>query len=757
LARLMLVEDKTKARARQGNASLGHRGGAATEGEAAKRLLEANGFMPRRVQPQNGQYEHPCPFHEEPGTLQRGRATNFYLDAKSSQYYCQSASCGEKGNLQTLEHFFGIQSDPNLYSQYKNKDIILQQYQGHLTIDRREVFYAKGLRDEEIERFRLGFDPLQDCYVIPYLESRRPVAFRFYDPTVRGEDEKGKPVYGGPNGSKYWWERADGYGDRPGSISNTDDGVLRLFNPSAATGDEKGRVYICEGELKAMLLARNGLSAVSIPGVRGFKREWAQYFMHAKEVIVVMDNDNPDFHQHAPCHKCGTTEKQDCQGHNPGQEGAARLVEFFGHRAKNVVLPLPDGERKTDINEYIMRDHGSFNQFIDIVEGRFGKASPYVFQTLAEIRQEPPDETVFLVSGGLLPRGGRLLVTGPPKGGKSIFVENLALSIASGIPFLHRFDIANDGSTPGHRVLLLDRELSKRSLFDRLNILIDHRPGFAVADDKLIIDHSHRLLLDQEGASQELVNIIEANQAEVLILDTAYKFFTGDMESAKSVSKAVATLDYAIQETGVSVILTHHHRKGGTDGARAQAPSSDQVMGSVLWTGWSSGTVLLNFKDRSVKNPFTTIASFVAFRDAAPPEPLLLKRSKESIAYSAIEDFSYEDLEETEKSGGYGRPSMQRVPLNYDNVANALLEAVPIIEDEFLHAASARFGCKPDTVKIHLLDILDRHPDFKRVGKGARGDPYTWKYKFDKDETSYEEAEERGENNVPIQLQGFVS
>jgi hypothetical protein len=736
LTRLVLVGDKRKA-ANDAKSSSGHRSGAATEGEAAKRLLEANGYPARRQQPQNGQYEHPCPFHEEPGEIGRRSSTNFYLDAKTSQYYCQAGSCGEKGNLQTLEKYFGIAADPTLSMQFKTKDTILKEYEAHLTPEKREFLKTdKGLRDQEIERFRLGWDKDQDCYVIPYLENRRPVAFRFYDPQMRG-----------PNGSKYWWERAEGYKDKPGSIvTDKEAGVLRLFNPAAAVGDENGRVFICEGEFKAMLLTRNGLSAVSIPGVSGFKSDWAQYFMHAKEVVVVMDNDNPEVHQRENCRKCGTIEKDDCSGHNPGQEGAARIVDFFGYRARNVVLPLPDGERKTDINEFIMRDGRSFLDFMALVDGRGGKASPFVFQTLADIRKEPPPEAVFLVDQGILPRGGRLLVTGAPKAGKSIFIENLALSIAAGIPFLHKFAIANDGLTPGHRVMLLDRELSKRSLFDRLDELIDGRPGYGAAEEKLIIDHDFRLRLDHEDAGQSLVNIIQANSAEVIILDTAYKFFTGDMENAKSVAKAFASLDYAIQETGVSVILTHHHRKGGGQGARMEAPSPDQVMGSFLWTGWPNGTVLLNFKERSVANPFTTIASFAAFRDAAPPDPLLLVRSKESISYEKIESFSFDDFEESgngnSNGGGYGRAA-NRIPLTYENVANTLLEAVPVIEDEFLHIAAGRFGCKPETVKIHLLDILDRHPDFKRKGKGARGNPYIWKYAYDKDEESYEEEQER--------------
>jgi hypothetical protein len=752
----MLVQDKRSSHSEQ------RASGPKNEGEAARQLLEKFDFQPRRTQAQNGQYEFFCPFHEEAGKPAVKDKTNFYLNSTTSQYYCQAASCGESGNYQTLRKFFDVNDDPQLLVTYKSKNADLQKFQARLTADLRQTLYHKGLNDETIDRFRIGWHYVQEptehmsdeeaeaakakggYYVIPYLEGRRPVAFRFYDPTLKH----------GPNGSKYWWEQAK-------HSIQTDEAVLRLFNPGNAAGDENGRVFICEGEFKAMLLARNGKAAVSIPGVTSFKPEWAQFFMHAKDVVILMDNDNPDHHRHGPCRKCGTTEKADCSGHNPGQDGADKLLDFFGHRARKVVLPLPTGEepgrenddlktyKKTDINEYIMRDGHSFLEFDELIDGP-AKVSPFLVRTFAQIREEPPDETVFLVDQGLLPKGGRLLVTGAPKVGKSIFAQNLALSIASGIPFLARggfagFKIAWDDPqhrAPGHRVLLLDRELSKRSLYDRLNTLMDGRPGYQAAEDKLLIDHDFALRLDADNAAGQLINLIQANSAEVIILDTAYKFFAGDMENAKSVATAFAALDKAIQETGVSVVLTHHHRKGGSNGARSEAPSPDQVMGSFLWTGWPNGTVLLNFKERSVSNPYDVIASFAAFRDAAAPEPLLLSRTKESICYSEIKSFSYEAFEEESgTTAAYARVHANRLPLTTENVANALLEAQPVIEDEFMHMVSARFGCKPDRIKIHLLDILDTRKDFVRDGNGSRQSPYKWRYAFDKQEEKYDQPE----------------
>ena len=162
-------------------------------------------------------------------------------------------------------------------------------------------------------------------------------------------------------------------------------------------------------------------------------------------------------------------------------------------------------------------------------------------------------------------------------------------------------------------------------------------------------------------------------------------------------------------------------------------------MGSFLWTGWPNGTVMLNFKDRRVENPFNTVASFVAFRDAAPPDPLLLLRDKDSIHYKGIHEYSYDEETQTEEFTAHGGHRA----LTYENVCNVLLAAVPCIEDEFLHQAAAIFGVKPPTIRLHLLDIADRQPNFERLGDGSRNRPYSWKYKYAPDEETYEQEQAR--------------
>ena len=702
----------------------------ATEGEASRKLLETNGYVVRG--PKNGQFELRCPFHEGAGSLEPRKGVNFYMNAQSSVYYCQSASCGEKGNLQTLERYFGIGIEDAYITAFKDREARLREYELNLTTPLRTPFYEHGLTDQTIERFRIGYWPehseehggqqitIPGRYVIPYLEGRRPKFFRFYQPD-------GDPKW------KYTWE--------PGAEST-------LFNASDALGDERyGAVFLCEGEQKAMLLVQMGYAAVAVPGATQWRDEFQAAFTHARKIYVCYDNDNPghpsnhyDRVDH-PCQKCERRGLLACAGHNPGQEQALRRVEQLGWRARNVLLPLPDEPdlvKKTDINDYFMRDNHTNTDFAELATGK--RLTPYKVQTLSEIIASPPDEAELLIEQGILSKGGRLLVAGKPKVGKSLFINNLALSLASGKRFLSAGGFS--GFTVDHptRTLLLDRELSKRSLFDRLQSLIANKPGFQAAEENLLIDHDHLLRLDQPNAYDVLAQLIEQNGAEVCILDTAYKFFGGDVESSSSLMKGFAVLDKVIHETGCAFVLTHHNKKSQVANGRQNTDIADpdNVVGSFLWTGWPNATILLNFLNRSVDNPFNAVATFAAFRDSAPPEPLTLYRDRFSISYGAIEQYRQEEHEDR------ARDRVQVIKPTTELVANLLLEVTPCTEEDFLHMAAGKFGISIPTLKPYFLDAMSGG-EFERTS----GKPPIIKFKHDVEVETWEQEHHLPERPLP--------
>ena len=138
-------------------------------------------------------------------------------------------------------------------------------YQGQLKD--RSFWYDKGLLDETIDWFELGYCP--SCPTAPGRESYTiPVMYlgKLYNIRHRlvNSDDKGK----------YRPEMAG----LPAAMFNADT----LHSPG-------GYVTLVEGEVKAMCLEQAGISAIGIPGATCFKSKWLNLFPKTKVVFIALD------------------------------------------------------------------------------------------------------------------------------------------------------------------------------------------------------------------------------------------------------------------------------------------------------------------------------------------------------------------------------------------------------------------------------------------------------------------------------------
>jgi twinkle protein len=159
----------------------------------------------------------------------------------------------------------------------------------NMPASRRAYWHSRGLTDQTISEFILGFDGQR--YTIPAMWRCRVV--------MGVKRRKAADIDDGID-AKY----TSIYGSRVG-----------IFNSDTLLGAEY--VVICEGEIDAMLLHQSGIRAVSSTGGAGSWRDkWAQHFTHIQRVFVLYDNDEA------------------------GRKGA-RTIQASIRRAQ--VLTLPDG------------------------------------------------------------------------------------------------------------------------------------------------------------------------------------------------------------------------------------------------------------------------------------------------------------------------------------------------------------------------------------------------------------------------------
>jgi DNA primase len=128
---------------------------------------------------------------------------------------------------------------------------------------RRAYWHSRGLTDQTISEFMLGFDGQR--YTIPSLYRLQPFGVK---------RRKAADIDDG-NEAKY----TSIYGSRVG-----------IFNSDTLLSADT--VIICEGEIDTMLLHQNNIRAVSSTGGAGSWRDkWAQHFTHIQRVFVLYDND----------------------------------------------------------------------------------------------------------------------------------------------------------------------------------------------------------------------------------------------------------------------------------------------------------------------------------------------------------------------------------------------------------------------------------------------------------------------------------
>lgn len=194
--------------------------------------------------------------------------------------------------------------------------------------------------------------------------------------------------------------------------------------------------------------------------------------------------------------------------------------------------------------------------------------------TLAELLARPPGAEFRI--DGLLPAGGRLLVTAQYKAGKTTLIGNLARSLLTGEDFLGRFPVKPlEG-----RVVVLNYEVTGEQFARWMNDI-----GVPAERCYVINLRGRRNLLADEHGRRELAEQVRAQNGQVLIVDPFGRAYTGASQNdAAEVTPWLVRLDEVAEQADVSeLVLTAH---AGWNGERTR--------GSTALNDWPDVLVTLN-------------------------------------------------------------------------------------------------------------------------------------------------------------------
>jgi hypothetical protein len=225
---------------------------------------------------------------------------------------------------------------------------------------------------------------------------------------------------------------------------------------------------------------------------------------------------------------------------------------------------------------------------------------------------------------GILRHGDVANFVGGPKTRKSFLVMQLALSVASGTPFLC-------WPTIQHRVLLVDNELRPDDLARRMTAMAQAMGlDFANVAKQIDIMPLRGLLADVNTIRDELCTI--PGTYGLVIVDALYKAMPRDSEenSNSDMTRAYVVLDAIAETHDCGMAVVHHTSKGSQAGksvsdigagAGAQSRSADAHI--VLLPHDDDDTIVLDAILRSLPpiEPFCLTFDYPLWRLAPDKDP----------------------------------------------------------------------------------------------------------------------------------------
>lgn len=192
------------------------------------------------------------------------------------------------------------------------------------------------------------------------------------------------------------------------------------------------------------------------------------------------------------------------------------------------------------------------------------------------------------------------VVAGEPKTFKSFIATELGVAVASGRPFLGRFEIPHRGP-----VWIIQEENTAQMMQDRLNKITNARGVGGRQDGELVIPDTLPIkLLSEQGFNlkdEEHIEFLERNLLEakriretpkLIILDPLYMMVPGMNESdQKEVAEILGRLLRLKHEYGCGILIVHHYNKPKSDEDRSPG---HRIAGSGVFYRWFQDALYLS-------------------------------------------------------------------------------------------------------------------------------------------------------------------
>lgn len=506
----------------------------------------------RGIKGAGSQFTGLCPFHED-------HNRSFSGNRKSGLSICH-AGCGSWNAYQFAE---SIGIDPKPYYRNGNtpintisSDIHLNTPLGKDDTDKAK-YYVKYLQDnwDSVDtpkawiksacKFISGYDP----------ETKRLVFIH--------HDNNGTPLnikrHKGINGNKGY--SVQGHGEN------------RLYPLLLIEGFDSEKVLvICEGEKDAVSLISKGIQAMTATTGAYSIPEDLTPLQPFKRIYVCYDDDST--------------------GDDGSVKMAMAIKEKFPQNEVNLFRwNMLNPVKGWDITDYFSKGHSraEFWQLLkanskqvettpkDKVENPKDDSPKFpeikVF-SLGEMLKDGTPPPPSIISHGILPKNGILLLHGSPKAGKSLLSCNLALSIASGQNW-YDFTINQCFKT-----LIIQAEVNYFPLRDRLKTMMAKDEYKKAKTNVSITEAKGFDILSEEGIFH-LQRWIIKFKPEVIIFDPLKDYHYMEENSNTDMALVFQRFRQIAESNDVSLIIVHHSKKYNDSGSGGNIRGASNIFGSI--------------------------------------------------------------------------------------------------------------------------------------------------------------------------------
>lgn len=214
--------------------------------------------------------------------------------------------------------------------------------------------------------------------------------------------------------------------------------------------------------------------------------------------------------------------------------------------------PLDDAELR-GVFESIARKESSRGPHADNSE------IIYRGETLAELYSFKFPDLAWLVAG-LIPLGGLTAVTGTPKSFKTFLLQDLAISVATGQPFLGKFPVAQG------KILFVDEENPRRTTVNRFRSM-----GMS-STDEIVVLAKQGVHMDRPESVRALLEYVEQIQPRLIIIDSLTKVHSKNENQSNEMSDVFTEIKKLLKDDR-AVVVIHHHNKASRNDKRGEGSS----------------------------------------------------------------------------------------------------------------------------------------------------------------------------------------